>query len=125
MSRAPIKWNLVIYQGATFRDTRCWKVGATEASAVPVDLTGCTARAHVRAEIESPGALLTLTTKNGGIVLGREPGAIDLYLSDEETEQITGWDSGVWDLEIEFANGDVRRLFYGSVAVSPEVTRND
>lgn len=120
MSAAPVKLPLKIYQGATFRKVVTWKAGDP---AVPVDLTGCTARMHVRAKLEDAAPLLSLTTANGGIVLGDELGTVTIYLSDEATAAIS-WVSGVYDLEIEFTNGDVRRFLYGAVTVSKEVTRD-
>lgn len=116
---AAFKVPLKIDQGATFRKSVTWKAGTP---AAPVDLTGCTARMHVRSEVKSPTVLLDLTTANGGVTLGGAAGTVDLYLTDDQTTAIT-WTSGVYDLEVEFANGDVRRLLYGSVTVSPEVTR--
>ena len=62
----PAKLKFTIYQGATFRRRLRWSVKGT---GVPIDLTGCTARMQVRVEKESPTALLTLTTENGGISL--------------------------------------------------------
>ena len=115
----PAKLKFTIYQGATFRKRLTW----TAPSGTPVDLTGCTARMQVRSEVESPDALLELTTVNGGIVLGGALGTIDLYVSDEDTGAIT-WDGGVWDLEIVHPGGEVTRLAQGSVSVSPEVTRD-
>ena len=94
----------------------------TRDTALPVDLAGCTARMHVRPELESETILLALTTENGGIQLGGMPGHVQLFLSAEQTALLT-WESGVYDLEVEFTDGDVRRLFAGSVKVSPEVTR--
>jgi hypothetical protein len=116
---AAFKVPLKIDQGATFRKSATWKVGT---SYVPVDLTGCTARAHIRSELKSPTVLVTLTTANGGITLGGVAGTIEIYISDEATTLFT-WSTGVYDLEVEFPNGEVRRLMYGSVSVSPEVTR--
>lgn len=116
---AAFKVPLKIDQGSTFRKTVTWKAGTPPA---PVDLTGCTARMHVRSEIKSPVVLLDLTTANGGITLGGATGTVDIYLTDEQTAAIT-WATGVYDLEVEFANGDVRRLLAGLVSVSPEVTR--
>ena len=115
----PAKLKLTIYQGATFRKRLTWSVGTP---AVPVDLTGCTARMQVRPEVESPMVLLELTTANGGIALGGVAGTIELYVSDDASTLFT-WTAGVWDLEIEFPGGDVRRLAQGSIGVSPEVTR--
>lgn len=116
---AAFKVPLKIDQGATFRKSVTWKAGTP---VTPVDLTGCIARMHVRSEVKSPIVLLDLTTVNGGITLGGAAGTVEIYLSDEQTTAIT-WTTGVYDLEVEFSNGEVRRLLYGSVTVSPEVTR--
>lgn len=115
----PFKHNITIIQGATLRDVTTWKAGDP---ALPVDLTGCTARMQVRARVEDPIPLLDLTTANGGIILGGTAGTVTVYLSATATAAIQ-WKAGVYDLEIEFGNGDVRRLMAGSVSVSPNVTR--
>jgi hypothetical protein len=116
----PAKLKFTIYQGATFRKRLRW---SSKATGTPIDLTGCTARMQVRAEITSADILLELTTENGGITLGGAAGTIDLYVSDEATGAFT-WDGGVWDLEIVHPSGEVTRLCQGSVSVSPEVTRD-
>lgn len=116
---AAAKLKLVIEQGATFRKTLTWKAGTPS---VAVDLTGCTARMHIRSEIASPTPLVTLTTENGGITLGGVAGTIVLLIAATATAAFA-WEAGVYDLEIILANGDVRRLVYGPVSVSPEVTR--
>jgi hypothetical protein len=77
---------------------------------------------QVRPEVESSTVLLELTTANGGITLGGVAGTIELFVSDDASAAFT-WQSGSWDLEIEFPGGDVRRLAQGTVNVSPEVTR--
>ncbi len=137
----PAKLKLTIYQGATFRKRLRWsaypypveRIGgvlinkntglpADPADLQPVDLTGCTARMQVRAEVESPTALLTLTTENGGITLGGATGVVDLLSAESETAAMT-WDGGLWDLEVVHPGGDVTRLAEGSISVSPEVTR--
>lgn len=116
---APLKHPLKIYQGATFRDVTTWRAGAP---AQPVDLTGCTARMQVRQRIDAPAVLAELNTTNGGVMLGGTAGTITLHLTAVQTAAIA-WTSGVYDLEVVFPSGDVRRLFYGTVTVSPEVTR--
>ncbi|MDN6885279.1 hypothetical protein QMO14_16865 [Variovorax sp. CAN2819] len=117
MAAARIK--LSIEQGATFTKTVTWKTGKP---ALPVDLTGCTARMQVREKIESAGILLSLSTDDGRISLGGAAGTINLRVEADDTAAIT-WKTGVYDLEVEFSDGTVRRLFSGSVSVSPEVTR--
>lgn len=116
---APFKKNLTIYQGATFEMVGIWKAGKTP---VPVDLTGCKARAHIRADVDAPQVLLELTTENGRVQLGGATGTVTLNLSDSETAAIN-WPDGVYDLEVVFPSGFVRRLLSGGVVVSPEVTR--
>lgn len=76
----PAKLKLTIYQGATFRKRLTW----TAPGGTPVDLTGCTARMQVRAEVGSPTVLLSLTTVNGGITLGGALGAV----SDAEGKRL-------------------------------------
>ncbi len=115
----PAKLKLTIYQGATFRKRLVWK----SPSGTPIDLTGCTARMQVRAEVESAVVLLNLTTENGGITLGGATGVIELLSAPTETATME-WDGGVWDLEVAHPNGDVTRLAQGSISVSPEVTRD-
>lgn len=119
---AVFKVKLAILQGSTFRKSWTLKTGAP---ALPVDLTGYTARLQMRADLDAPVALFTLTTENGGITLGGAAGTIDLYLSHTATAAIT-WDSAVYDLELinTAGNGDVTRRVEGSVTVSREVTRD-
>lgn len=117
---APLKLSLTVYQGATFRRVITWSAGTP---AVPVSLVGCTARMQVREKLDAPAVLLELTTENGRIVLGGLAGTVTLVLTAAETEALT-WRSGVYDLEIEFPSGDVRRLLAGTVRVVPEVTRD-
>lgn len=118
----PIKQNLRIYQGATFKHVWTWLSGDTRNTAAPVDLTGCSARMQVREARDMAEVLLDVSTDDGRIRLGGAAGTIELYLHDEETEALR-FDRGVYDLEIEFANGEKRRLFAGTVTLSPEVTR--
>lgn len=116
---AAFKLNLKIDQGATFDKVVTYKAGTP---AVTVNLTGCTARMQARSELTSPIVLLELTTGNGGIVLGGVAGTVSLYMSEVTTAALI-WSSAVYDLELTYANGSVRRLLSGSVSVSPEVTR--
>lgn len=116
---AAAKLKLLIEQGATFEKVISWKAGTP---ALPVNLTGCTARTHVRNEIADETTLLVLTTENGGITLGGVLGTITLALSATATAALT-WTTGVYDLEIVYADGKIRRLLAGTVNVSPEVTR--
>lgn len=113
------KFNLKVEQGATFEQTITWKAGQP---AAPVDITGCTARMHARERLDEATPLLTMTTENGAITLGGAAGTIALALTATETAAIT-WTRGVYDLEIVYPDGRVRRLLTGKITVSPEVTR--
>lgn len=120
---AAIRRNIVITQGETYRQVFTWMLRwPSGATPTPVDLTGCHARMHVRDVLESPTVLLELSTANGRIALGGVAGTITLLLTAAETAAIT-WAQGVYDIEIVFATGEVRRLLQGTVKLSLEVTR--
>jgi hypothetical protein len=99
MSAAKLSEPLVIEQGATFIWPFLWQAGPTMKTLEPVDLTGCTARMQVRAEIDSVDVLLDLTTENSGIVLGGATGMVTVEVSATATSAID-WTSGVFDLEV-------------------------
>lgn len=115
----PIQNNITIYQGATFVADFRWSAGDPPE---PVDLTGCIGRMQIRANTASPTVLLDLNTTNGRITMDAD-GRIIVRVEAVDTAAIT-WKSGVYDLEIEFADGFVRRFMQGNVNVSPEVTRS-
>lgn len=85
----------------------------------PVDLTGATARMQIRAGLGG-AVLLELTTENGGLAI-TGPGTLTRTLSATETAALT-WTDGVYDLEVEYADGTVQRYLQGAVTVSREVT---
>lgn len=88
----------------------------------PMDLTGYTARAQVRASVSAAEPLLDLTTEEGGIVIDAPTGTIELRMDAAATAGIT-WSQGVYDLELVDPDGFVTRLAQGSVSVDREVTR--
>jgi|GEM_PF-2478838 hypothetical protein len=123
----PSQKDIVIYQGATFRDYLIWSHGPTLATVVPVEFpVGTTARAHVRKRHADAVAILRFSTENlageGKITLGAD-GRIDLELPDEVTAARPKQKfSGVWDLEIVWPDGDVCRLVMGKAIIDPEAT---
>ena len=112
------KVNLIINKGATFRQKFAWK----DAKGRAIDLTGYTARMHIRAEMLSTDILVSLTTVNGGIVITPLVGLISLYLTDVQTSALTVL-KGVYDIELVSSLGEVERLVGGNVSITPEVTR--
>lgn len=114
----PANYDITIYQGATLRLSFVWKTGEP---ATAVDLTGYTARMHIREYLDAPTTLIELTTTNGRITLGGVAGTIDLFIAATDTTTMA-WDAGVYDLEL--VNGtDVVRFMQGTVRVYKEVTR--
>lgn len=118
---AAFKVKLAFLQGEDFTQAFTWKQGPVS-TATPVNLTGYTARAQFRATLADSTVLLTLTTENGGIVLGGSAGTITLVVSAAVTAAMT-WKAAVFDLEMVAPGGTIRRLMSGTASVSPEVTR--
>ena len=85
----------------------------------PVDLTGVTARMQIRAGVGG-ALLLELTTENDGLAI-TGPGTLTRTMSAAQTAALT-WADGVYDLEVEYADGTVQRYLQGAVTVSREVT---
>jgi hypothetical protein len=75
-----------------------------------------------RVDIADAEPLLELNTENSRIALGGAAGTIDLLI-DATTTAAMDWSTAIYDLEIILADASVKRLVYGSVSVSPEVTR--
>ena len=121
ISRQSAELDFEIDKGSTFRHQITWKTGL-EGQEVAVDLTGCTARMHIREDIDATIIEQELTTENGGITLGGILGTVDLYISDLDSTAFT-IEKGVYGLEIIFPNTDVRRLLRGKIKVFNEVTR--
>ena len=112
-----VTYDFEIEQGATKNLRFVWK----DSEAVPVDLTGCTARMQLRRTVSSDTVVAELTTENGRIVLGGADGTVDVEFSAELTEQIAK--NCVYDIEL--VHGPVvTRLVQGAISVSREVTRN-
>lgn len=112
------KYDTVIEQGATFKRTITWKDSAGN----PVNVTGYTGRMQIRATVDSPTIIHTLTVANGQITLGGAAGTVTLNIPDETTATFTFTDA-VYDLELESGTGDVTRLLEGRLVLSKEVTR--
>ena len=114
----PITYDLKIYQGQTFELSLIWK----DEDQLPVDLTGYTAKMHIRATVKAPDVLIELSNTNSRIVLGAVPGQIKLLIPPEISSPILV-QQGVYDLELTSPVGFVRRFMQGKVHFYPEVTR--
>lgn len=118
-------------QGTTFRRRVLYGYSTLPADQVtgPADVDGYYAFTDVTAKMyvrtwDRTTIVQQLTTENGGITLGAEPGAIDLYVSDEDTDL---WDQKKYryDLELEYANGDTVKKFRGTIFNEVTNTRDD
>jgi hypothetical protein len=85
------------------------------------DLSGHTARLQVRRTVESSSTLIELTTENNGIEIDAVLGKILVQMTSTQTSALTS--SGVYDLEIQDAGGNVSRVVQGTFTLSLEVTR--
>lgn len=115
----PGRYELRLQQGATNRRVVTW----TDVNDELVDLTGYSARLHIRDGYASATPLLELTN-GAGITLGGAAGTVTIEITPAMTEGDT-WRSGVYDLELESAGGAVTRLLEGKAVLTPEVTRED
>jgi hypothetical protein len=126
-------YNITIEQGSTFG--RLISIEQPDLATDPTgqtfenfDLSGFTARMHIRRTIDTPTPMITLTTENGRIAINPNiAGAptrnneISLMITAADTATITT--SGVYDLEIISAGGTVSKVIRGDVTLIPEVTR--
>lgn len=113
--------NFTCNQGATFSRTITWKDSANAA----YDLTGYTARMHVRETVSSANTVITLTTANSRITLGSNAatkGQVTLTISAADTANLVPA-VYVYDLEVVSGGGVVDRLIEGNFVVKAEVTR--
>lgn len=118
-------YNLFIEQGATF--TRLIEIEYPDpidpTIMLPYNLDSHSASMQIRRTIDSSTPQITLASSNGRIEMqsGGVENAIRLVLTPEETSTLTS--DGVYDLEIEDAGGDIKRVLRGAVTLSLEVTR--
>jgi len=111
-------YHITCDQGATFKRTITW----TNSARQPINLTGYTARMHVRSTVDSSAIVISLTTENNRISLGGITGAINLTI-DATTSATLAPALCVYDLELVSAGGEVTRLVEGNFKIKAEVTR--
>jgi hypothetical protein len=109
-------YNIQIDAGSTFQ----LQVSHLDDDDVAINLTGYSARMHIREDVTSEDTVLELTSSSG-ITITAATGTLDIAIAASVTKDLVG--PYVYDLEIESGAGVVDRLLQGSVTVNPEVTR--
>jgi hypothetical protein len=110
-------YNFTCEQGADWERV----VTARDGSGALIDLTGYSARMHVRKDVDASATLVELSTDNGRITLGGPSGQITLRLPASVTSTIQR--PGVYDIELTSPNGAITRLLKGEFRLDKEVTR--
>jgi hypothetical protein len=108
----PGSYDLLLYRGDTWaRRFRLWQ---DDAMTLPVDLTGSTVAAEYRANTNDTNAV-----------------AFDCAVTDPNIVDV-GWHtwvdcplSGVWDMQVTFADGTITTYVAGRVRVTADVTAAD
>lgn len=109
-------YNLEVEAGASFDRSIQWMSGNTT-----VNLTGCTARLMARTSYSDANTILSLTSPSACLSISNATaGNIAISLDPATTANLV---NGVYDLEVVFGGGSVKRLLTGTLTVSPEVTR--
>lgn len=116
---------ITIQVGSVFDPTWTWYDKLPANGGVPIDLTGWTARAQIRAAHSSATPIATMSTQDGGIVLGGPAGTVAFFLPATVTATYSAPAVGVWDVELTPPAGPqyAFRWVQGTVTFTPEVTR--
>ena len=98
------------------------KVSIVDKQAQPVDVSAYRAAMQIRACIDSPDAIDTLTTENGRIEMGN--GFLVLNFTNRVTEKFHAG-SFVYDLELISPTDFITKILGGTAKVLAEVTKID
>jgi len=110
-------YNIVCDQGSTFRRDLIY----SGSDGVPIDNTGMSARMQVRPKEGSGTVLLSLTTENGGLILGGADGSIQIVVSAVQMALVP---AGKHRYDLELVNsGEVMKPVRGAFFVRAEVTK--
>ena len=120
----PSPLNINIYQGASFQ----LPFQLLDSDDVAVSMAGATIRSKIRNDLDDAAAILTFTgTVTDGpngegeiTATAAQTAALVAPASEAKKRPITKW---LWDLEVEFADATVVRVYEGFVFFSPESTK--
>lgn len=129
---------ITVDQGTTFNETFVVQVLTNQALPfnvntnpyIPLNLTGASMNMMVRADYDKSVALLTCSSANGKITcMSPATGAFTVALAPADTSNIPASNfqddtfTGVYDIEVTDASGNVIRPVQGTFTVNREVTR--
>lgn len=114
MSAAP--YDIEIEQHAGFDKILFYR----DSAGTPVPMAGVSADMHIR--LSNGDLLATLTTENGGIVLGATDGSIKLSMSAAQTGAMK-FNKARYDLRLRYPGKEPIRLLMGDVTLSKGETR--
>lgn len=107
----PSNTDLVIYKGDYVR----LLVTVKDSSGVPLNLTGCIAKAQLKADYSDRDPKAITCTLTG------QPGQVLLFLSSSVTSQLLPGNY-IYDFQITFTDNETRTFLTGDVTVYNEVT---
>jgi len=110
-------YNISAEQGSTYSLT----ITYTDDAGSPVNLTGYTARMHVRRFAGSQNPYIVLTN-TGGLSITANSGTIGMTIAPSALSAVPAG-KYVYDLEVESGAGVVEKLIAGDFELSAEVTR--
>lgn len=111
------EYNLEFEQGASWSKTLSFK----KTTGFPKDLTGYTAKAQIRAKVDSEEVIAEITAT---FVLPRKNGKLVLSLTAEETLAFTFF-TAVWDLFVTSPDDIKSKVLKGTVVNHLTVTREE
>lgn len=111
--------DLTINQWASFSKVFSWQ----DSDSNPIDLTGYSARMHVRETKDAVSTIVELTSADSKITLGGALGTITLALTPAQTQALTPVKGAYYDLLLEDGSGVVTRFAEGRVEISEGVTK--
>jgi hypothetical protein len=111
-------YNLALYKGDTKRLTVTLKSGPDLDNLTPINLTGATAAAQIRATVAGGSIMAEFDCTLSGTPTD---GVVNLHLPPVDAEALIPG-SAVWDLEVTRAGGDVETYLKGTVTITDDVT---
>ena len=110
----PANYNIQIWQNDTWS-----QIFQLTANTEPIDLTGAFVEIQVRTSPNATTAAMTLDSDDNGITLG----GVDLNQITINAPVTATAGSYVYDMTIEFPNGNVKTYIWGNYIVYPDITK--